>query len=711
MGQRAEQRTGFRKAFATLGQAGGWGTVVWSAVGGYAAALAGWAITHAHILADFVLKNELPLAMRRDLALLLIVGLGAGALVGLALRRWRPSGRAQPIAGQPAVSAPVDVRLSASPSARVGLYMTLALAGLYAAFMSLLSVARHNSFMTHAFDLGIHDQAIFNILHLGYMRTTLYGPYAIDYIGDHFSPILYLLAPIYALYQDARTLLVVQSVVLAAGALPLYLLAYRKTRSALWGVALVIAYLVYPALHGANFRDFHQIALVCAPLLAAFYFLETKRDVSLFVALGLVLIVKEEVALTIAAIGLYAFFGIRRRWLGVALVTVGLLYFGVVVGWVMPRLGGTPQIDSRFGGYIAPGTHGAIGVAWTLFTNPLFTVAWIVGNPAKLLFLAQIFVPVLLLPLLAPAEAWLLALPALAILLLTSAHTQFDITYHYAAHLIPSLFYLAVLGAAKLRGRGRAALTAGVLGAGLLSNLLWGGVFPRQGVVIPTPSQHAAVLARFIAEVPNSASVSTMSDIAPHLTARETVYLFPDVADAEFLLLDTHPQTNFWPHEGLKARDRAIKDMLPYVNSGDFGLLRAEDGVFLFQRGRDAAQKSAAMIALLTTRYEAESQPSDLAASVSLDPQASGGQARTATPAALHADGKAGLSYGPYTDLPPGKYRIEFRMKTDRAGRDELIARADVFTFHDGGLPRAERELPRHQFCSGGSIRGFHGGI
>ena len=84
---------------------------------------------------------------------------------------------------------------------RYSLLVTLVLAAGYAIFMSALSVARHNGFMTHAFDLGIHDQAIYNILHGGTMRTTLYGPYAIDYIGDHFSPILYLVAPIYALYR------------------------------------------------------------------------------------------------------------------------------------------------------------------------------------------------------------------------------------------------------------------------------------------------------------------------------------------------------------------------------------------------------------------------------------------------------------------------------------------------------------------------------
>ena len=474
--------------------------------------------------------------------------------------------------------------------------------------MSALSVARHNGFMTHAFDLGIHDQAIYNILHGGTMRTTLYGPYAIDYIGDHFSPILFLVAPIYALYQDARTLLVLQSFFLAAGAIPIYLLTLNKTRSALLGVTLAASYLLYPALHGVNLKDFHQIALVCVLLLAALYFLEIERDVPFLIALGLALIVKEEVSLTVAAIGAYIFLAKRRYRLGAALALIGLAYFAVVTGWLMPHLGGKPQIDTRFGGIIAPGTQGAAGVAWTLFTNPVYTVMSILGNQQKLIFLFQMLLPVLFLPLLAPALAWIPALPALGVLLLTSAYTQYSITYHYSAHLIPFIFFLAILGAARfldmphgattetedassapVRARPRPktiALAASLLVASLAMSYQFGQIISKQGPAFPRPDPHAAVVESFVRQIPRDAVVSTMSDIATHLTARRTIYLFPDVADAEYLLLDTDPRANYWPHEGLKARERALRDMLPQIQSGQFGLVRSEDGVMLFKRGQ-----------------------------------------------------------------------------------------------------------------------------
>ena len=607
------------------------------------------------------------------------------------------------------------VRLPGHRLGRIGLAAIVLAALLYAVLLSAVTILRHNSFTTHAFDLGIHDQALYNILHSGYMRTTLYGPYAIDYLGDHFSPVLFLLAPIYALFQDARTLLIVQSSALAAGAIPLYLLTRVKTRSALLGLALALAYLLYPALHGVNLRDFHQIALICAPLLAAFYFIERGRDGPLLIALCLALLVKEEVALTVAAVGAYLFLGKGRRRLGAGVALAGLAYFAFAVGWAMPHLGGKPQIDTRFGGYMASGWEGAAGVAWTLLTNPLFTIIWILGNPQKLIFLLQIFLPVLFLSVLAPAAAWIPALPALAILLLTSAHTQYDITYHYAAHLIPSVFYLTALGMARAGDRqggclaersGRIALATALLVVVLAMNYLYGPLISKNGIRVHMPDRHDAVIAGFVAQIPREASVSALSDIVPHLTARRTAYLFPDVADAEYLLLDTDPRANFWPHEGLKARERAIRDMLPHVRGHEFGLIRAEEGVLLLRRGADPSRNEEALRSLFTVRYEAEDLTGDLGA-VQPDGQAGGGVARIVMPASPRVEGRNALAYGPYIALPPGRYRVKYALKTDRAGIDEPMATVDVFTHRDGGVPRATREIRGIEFSAANQYQLF----
>ena len=767
-----------REFISYISQPSHWDKALLAAAGGYGAALALWELGHATELEAFILKNELSLDLRRTLAIGLLAGAAAGLILWIVLgivisrrvageRRWDQAARllslgvvlpVLPILALPGIGArapfftlalvvsaaavvgivvrslksdnpaddPAAPALVASQSTvespawpskkldRIGLALTIGLAAAYTLFMAGLSIARHDAYLTNAFDLGIHDQAIYNILHSGYMRSTLYGTYAIDYIGDHFSPILYLLAPIYALREDARTLLALQSLFLAAAAIPLYLLARLKTRSVWIALALVMAYLLHPALHGVNLDDFHQLALVILFLLSALYFLETERLVPFVICLILALFVKEEVALTVVAIGAYVFFAKRHRRLGAALVLGGLLYFGAVIGWVMPRLGGTPQIDTRYGGYIAAGTRGAPGVAWTLFTNPVFTAVQVLGNPEKVTFLLQVFLPVLFLPLLASPVAWLVALPALAIQTITNAHTQYDIIGHYTAHLLPLIFFLTILAlgrlnAATTRGKViRGAVTLGLAASTLSMSYLYSRALPGGQTAQPWPQEdsHNRVVDSFVAQLPRQAVVSTLGGIAPHLTARKTIYLFPDVGDAEYLLLDTDLSANYWPYEGLKARDRSLASMTEQVRSGAIGLVRAEDGVFLFQRGRDVRDNEAALRQMLSTRYEAEALRSDFDGSVTEDAEASGGKARRVTPQDRREDGKATVIYGPYTDLQPGNYRATFVVKAQGVPPDARALTVDVFT-HNDGYPRAVRELYGRDFGTPAAYRAF----
>ena len=61
----------------------------------------------------------------------------------------------------------------------------------YIAYMAALTVARHNSFLTHAFDLGIQDQAMYTLVTRGYPVVTQYGSQPVNQFGDHFALIYY----------------------------------------------------------------------------------------------------------------------------------------------------------------------------------------------------------------------------------------------------------------------------------------------------------------------------------------------------------------------------------------------------------------------------------------------------------------------------------------------------------------------------------------
>ncbi|HUG35641.1 MAG TPA: DUF2079 domain-containing protein, partial [Candidatus Limnocylindrales bacterium] len=86
---------------------------------------------------------------------------------------------------------------------------------LYAAIFSFVTVTRHWTFQTHALDLGYYVQLTWNLAGGRGPRVSLPEMHA---WGDHLSPIMYLVAPLFWVAPGATVLLLVQSIALALGA-------------------------------------------------------------------------------------------------------------------------------------------------------------------------------------------------------------------------------------------------------------------------------------------------------------------------------------------------------------------------------------------------------------------------------------------------------------------------------------------------------------
>jgi len=105
-------------------------------------------------------------------------------------------------------------------------YIVVTLALAYFVLYSVLSVLRHTTYHSFGPDLGIFDQVFWNTTHGRFFESTmsLSQPEPHSYLADHFSPAYLLLMPAYALIPRPETLLVLQTLFLAAGVWPLYLL-------------------------------------------------------------------------------------------------------------------------------------------------------------------------------------------------------------------------------------------------------------------------------------------------------------------------------------------------------------------------------------------------------------------------------------------------------------------------------------------------------
>jgi uncharacterized membrane protein len=462
-----------------------------------------------------------------------------------------------------------------------------AMIALYVVFFSFVTVLKHEAFETTAFDLGNMDQAVWNSFHGRFLPFTNWGEEGTR-LAYHVDPILILISPLYLIYSDPRALLVFQSVVIALGAWPIYLLARERLGTSLSALVFPLAYLLFPALQAANMFDFHPTTLVAGLLPYAFYFLE-KRKYALFLLFSvLILACKEEMALLVVMLGIYALILQRNRRVGVAAIALGVVWFIAAIYVVIPYY--NPAGHSPYLGKYSHLGQGPAGILRTAVTNPLAVVRTVVTGE-KLVYLRDLFTPVAFLSLFGP-QVLFLSLPTLAIILLSGDPQVYALEkFHYAAPVVPVVIISAIYGtsflADRLAGRwgvSRQSWVSVISSIVLLSTVLyhWDRGFTPVGrnFALPVVTGHDRLAKEFVALVPDGAIVSAQSKLNPHLSQRERIYMFPRVEDAEYVFFDVTADS--WPIHPNDQYDL----FQSLVNEEDFGVVAAEDGYVLLRRGQ-----------------------------------------------------------------------------------------------------------------------------
>ena len=460
---------------------------------------------------------------------------------------------------------------------RLPALLTLAAAAWYAQTFSQLSLIHHYNLTTSTHDLGIYDNLFWHASHGNGLRSTLVK--GDTHLAAHFDPILILLSPIYMLAPRAQTLIVLQSVWIAAGVIPLYLLAQRKLdsdpRSHWAGLALSLCYLMHPGIQGANIYDFHSLTLAIPLLFGAVLMLELDKRWAYAAALAALLLVREDMSLLAMSLGLYALITERKR-AGVLTIVGALAYLLVVKLIVMPDAGllmkssKTTYGYSTYFEYLIPGKKGGVKVLLTsLLSNPMFVLRSLVIED-KALYLARCFGPLLVLPFFAKPGRVLLVY-GLGFCLLGTKPALYSLHFQYVTLHTPFAFALVPLvlanpGQSPALARfeaARARFARGALAACVVMSTL---VSWKYGAVVENDSflagyyelertydEEAAAryewLQQAIAKIPPEASVAATDHLVPHVSNRAIVEKFPDddARGLDYLLIDRAPRRRSGP--------------------------------------------------------------------------------------------------------------------------------------------------------------------
>src|ERR1700704_4848405 len=310
---------------------------------------------------------------------------------------------------------------------RIEPYLVAGLASAYFLLYSVLSVLRHLTYHSFGPDLGIFDQVFWNTTQGRVFESTmsLAQPQPHSYFGDHFSPAYLLLLPAYALVPRPETLLVIQTLFLALGVWPLYLLTRLKLEPGFRRLIWTLVYFLFLPVAFINLFDFHELALAVLPLGFAIYFLEKGRPGWFLLSLLSTFLIKEELPLVGVGFGAYILLAKRDWKLGLGVLAGSLVAFLAIVRLLIPAFGGgSYEYFARRLNY----RYAELG------TTPQEIIANAVSHPGqlahilfqsqKLKFLAGIFGPVLGLT---AVSGWaaILVLPTLGILLLSNYAPQY----------------------------------------------------------------------------------------------------------------------------------------------------------------------------------------------------------------------------------------------------------------------------------------------
>lgn len=413
----------------------------------------------------------------------------------------------------------------------------------YVAVMGFVVVTRHLALRTHALDLGQYLQIIWSIASGQGPASTLVPTYVagnrMHAWGDHLSPIFYLLAPLQWLAPGAVSLLLTQTVVLAAGSVALFCFARPRVGDrAAAGFALL--YLANPTLHGINIRDIHPAAFAIPLVIAAALAFDRRRYGWCAAALLAVFACREDAAVAVLGFGVWLALVRRRRLPGVALAVAAVAILAIDIAWVMPHfLGGTYNHLNRY-------QHLGGSLGEILASMALRPWRWvgIAVTPAKLVYLGAMLAPLGFLPLLAPLTA-AAALPGLTMNLLSLDPKLIIYQGQYQSFVLPFLVLAAVDGYARLRERvgarrffGRHGAASALGAAFVLSTVLTARIANDLGVTFWRlgPQQRAAYA--LMARIPPDAAVAAYERLVPHLATRRGIWVSPrGLSEADYVLV------------------------------------------------------------------------------------------------------------------------------------------------------------------------------
>ncbi|MFA7229745.1 MAG: DUF2079 domain-containing protein [Victivallaceae bacterium] len=306
----------------------------------------------------------------------------------------------------------------------------------------LLTLYKYYAMHFGLWDFGIYDSMLHNTAFgKGFMR---------DYRGpfDHFSPAILLLAPFYWIFDSPVVLIVFQAAVMAAAAVPLFLLAKHYSRKPGIPLLLTAMYLLNPYYSRIALYDFHIECLFPLVFFTAWLAYARHKMNGFMILLICAPLIKEDFIIPLGACGL--FLGSRKQTLRygiICLLAAGLWTLFVLKLWFPAMMEANYQHYGRFLPLLGA-TPGETFENVRVILQQCF-------SRNSLAVLVSVLMPFAFLPLFSWRGFILLLCPVVFVhFCSTFAHQQFLMS-HYSSAVIAVMPVAALFGWRRLRAKAR----------------------------------------------------------------------------------------------------------------------------------------------------------------------------------------------------------------------------------------------------------------
>lgn len=438
------------------------------------------------------------------------------------------------------------------------------LAGLFFAGSTIaVSWFHWATFQFHTFDLAFYVQALWLMIH-GKFFVTILG---VPLMGNHAEPIVFLLAPLFAIFPHPMLPVLAQNIALGSMGPGAYGIARRQGLEPLPSAFLAIALLVAPATGFVALHEFHPEAFAAPMLLFAFAARLDQKLIRFWVFFLLALGCKENIALLLIV---YCMVEIARarnapfssliRWFLAPAAFAGawLLFYGFLLG---------PSLNRGNVDYAELYSHlGSSGpnILFNLISEPSRFLGALHRSLTSGNLLWATLIPFLFLPVFRPS--WLLiASPLLFQHLLSWRSAEWSIQLHYAAPLLPVFIIATILVVTSLNSHLQLALTSCIVVASTVSFVWFGPLRPLLREPVRDSLAARDLKDSFVAMIPENASVTAGLPYLSHLAMRGQLFSlhhifkglktlsresFATPAPTDFVLVDYGDSATFDPFAG-----------------------------------------------------------------------------------------------------------------------------------------------------------------